>query len=391
MQNLRSKGLRVLAFAETASGHTRCVGLLALQDPPRETAKESIRLARKAGIRTVMITGDNIDTAVAIAKEVGIRGPAVLGSQLPKMTAAQIVKTAVFARVSPAHKLQILEALKSRGEIVAMSGDGVNDAPALKGAHVGVAMGKNGTEVAREAASIVLADDHYATIVAAIAEGRRIYDNIRKFVLFLLRANFDELLFITTAILIGLPLPYLPLHILWINLMTDALPALALGMEKAEPDIMSRPPRPAGEHLLSGEWGRLVIAGAPWLCSVLRFLRVVAQQWCEHRASADDGSHHGDQLRTLHGPLCPEPKAHLADRLVFQSLDTLGYCHSICFTDCPSLLTAGTYLSPGSTQPASVVACDSHCRFWFDILRGNEAAQADADCVIFACRLSLPP
>jgi Ca2+-transporting ATPase len=212
----------------------------------------------------MMITGDNVDTARAIAQRVGIKGAAVGGIELDRMTREELKEclayTSVFARVSPVHKLQILEALQEMGEIVAMSGDGVNDAPALKGANVGVAMGKVGTEVAREAASIVLADDHYATMVAAVREGRRIYDNIRKFVMYLLRANFDELLLIMTTILLGMPLPYLPIHILWINLMTDGLPALALGMEPAERDIMQRPPRPPTQHILSGQFGRLTFA-----------------------------------------------------------------------------------------------------------------------------------
>ncbi|MBU2213034.1 cation-translocating P-type ATPase [Patescibacteria group bacterium] len=259
------KGLRVLAAAIKEKGKVKFLGLVALEDPPREGVKEAINDAKTAGIRTIMITGDNITTAKAIAQQVGIEGDAMLGDEMAlldkRALKKQLKHTTIFARVSPSHKLVILEALQSMGEIVAMSGDGVNDAPALKGSHVGIAMGRNGTEVAREAASIVLADDHYSTIVNAIREGRRIYDNIRKFILYLLRANFDELLLIITVLAVGMPLPYLPIHILWINLMTDGLPALALGMERAEADIMRRPPRPHNEHLLSGEWGRLVIAG----------------------------------------------------------------------------------------------------------------------------------
>lgn len=259
-----STGLRVLACAVKKGDTITIVGLVAMEDPPRRTVKQAIKEAKTAGIRTIMITGDNVKTAASIAKQVGIIGKAFHGSEIDQMTDHQLrvalKDAAVFARVSPIHKLRILEALQSDGEIVAMSGDGVNDAPALKGAHVGVAMGKVGTEVAREASSIVLADDHFATIVLAIKEGRRIYDNIKKFVLFLLRANFDELLFIATTIILGMPLPYLPLHILWINLMTDGLPALALGMEPAERDIMKRQPRNQNEHILHGEWGRLVFS-----------------------------------------------------------------------------------------------------------------------------------
>jgi len=270
---LAEEGLRVLGCAVRENGMElpRFVGLIAMEDPPRETAATAVAQAKNAGIRTIMITGDNIATAQAIAADVGIEGDALLGEQLddlsPEELAEKVKTVSVFARVSPVHKVAILNALKMNGEIVAMSGDGVNDAPALKGAHVGVAMGKNGTEVAREAASIVLADDHYSTIVEAIREGRRIYDNIRKFVLYLLRANFDELLLITTTLLLGIPVPYLPIHILWINLMTDGLPALALGMEPAEKDVMTRPPRSPNEHILSGEWGRLSLA-ALWAYAV---------------------------------------------------------------------------------------------------------------------------
>ncbi|MFH1670958.1 MAG: cation-translocating P-type ATPase [Patescibacteria group bacterium] len=265
------KGLRVLAAAIKEKGRVKFLGLVALEDPPCEGVKEAIQDAKNAGIRTILITGDNIVTAKAIALQVGIEGDAMMGDEMvtldKKELKMQLKTTSIFARVSPSHKLKILEALQSMGEIVAMSGDGVNDAPALKGSHVGIAMGRNGTEVAREAASIVLADDHYSTIVNAIQEGRRIYDNIRKFILYLLRANSAELILIMTVLVIGMPLPYLPIHILWINLMTDGLPALALGMEKAETDIMNRPPRPSREHLLSGECGRLVIT-ALWTFSI---------------------------------------------------------------------------------------------------------------------------
>ncbi len=256
-------GLRVLAFAikEGKKGKAELIGLLGLEDPPRPKVKIAIEQAKDAGIRTVMITGDHAETAKAIAHQVGLTGEVMRGADIDELKPGQLrqrVKDiSIYARVSPSHKLAILEALQENKHIVAMTGDGVNDAPALKGAHVGVAMGKNGTEVAREAASMVLLDDDYSTIIPAIREGRRIYDNIRKFVLFLLRSNFDEILFISTCIFLNIPLPYLPIHLLWINLMTDSLPALALGMERAEPNVMKRPPRNAGEHLLSGEWFRL--------------------------------------------------------------------------------------------------------------------------------------
>ena len=258
------KGLRVLACAVKEGDTVELIGLIAMQDPPRPTVKAAIAQSKQAGIRTIMITGDNLRTAKAIAESVGIEGKAMHGSEIDQLEPEQLMQTledtSIFARVSPEHKLKILNALKEMGEIVAMSGDGVNDAPALKGAHVGIAMGNVGTEVAREASSIVLADDCFATIVAAVAEGRRIYDNIIKFVVFLLRTNFDELLFISTCMFLGMPLPYLALHILWINLMTDSLPALALGMEPAEPDVMKRPPRSPTQHLLHGEFVRLAVA-----------------------------------------------------------------------------------------------------------------------------------
>jgi Ca2+-transporting ATPase len=193
-----------------------------------------------------------------------MQSPVVEGKELDEMhedfLRERLKTVSIFARVSPEHKVKILEALQHSGEIVAMGGDGVNDAPALKKAHVGFAMGRKGTDVARETAQIVLTDDHFATIVEAIEEGRTIYDNIRKFVVFLLRANFDELLVVFTTILLGFPLPLLPIHLLLINLVTDSLPAIALALEKPEPNVMRRPPRDPRAHILHGERFFIVLA-----------------------------------------------------------------------------------------------------------------------------------
>lgn len=274
-KEMASTGLRVLACAVKEGGKARFIGLVAMEDPPRPGVAEALADAESAGIRTIMITGDNRDTAAAIAKKVGIRGDAMDGHQLDALDKAGLVNAlktvSVFARVSPMHKVAILEALQSQGEIVAMSGDGVNDASALKGAHVGIAMGKNGTEVAREAGSIVLTDDNYVSIIAAVREGRRIYDNIRKFVLFLLQANMGELFLLMITTFLKLPTPLLALQILWINLMTDSLPALALSMEPEEPDIMQRPPRSPNETLLTGEWGMLLLSSLWMSCFAFVF------------------------------------------------------------------------------------------------------------------------
>lgn len=266
-ERMAATGLRVLGIAVAEGKKTpRFLGLIAMEDPPRAAVAGALKEALSAGIRTVMITGDNIDTAAAIAKRVGIKGEAVDGRTIDTWSADQLkekVKTvSVYARVTPEHKIAICKALQQNGEVVAMTGDGVNDAPALKAAHVGVSMGKDGTQVAREAASLILADDNYATIVGAIREGRVIYDNIKKFILYLVQANLAQLMLITITVVLGLPLPLLPLHILWINLMTDGLPALALGMEKAEPDVMRRPPRPLKEHLFAGDTMRLFLASS---------------------------------------------------------------------------------------------------------------------------------
>jgi Ca2+-transporting ATPase len=240
------------------------LGLMGMIDPPRAEAKEANRLCQQAGIKTVMITGDHKLTAVAIAKELGmLKSDVVLtGAELDNMSDEEFEKivedVAVYARVSPEHKLRIVGALKKKGQIVAMTGDGVNDAPALKQADIGVAMGITGTDVTREAADMVLADDNFATIVNAVDGGRSIYDNIRKFSFFLMRCNFDELGIIASFALMGLELPLTAGMILWLNLVTDGGPAVALTMEPPEPDVMERPPRNPNEGVLHGRLASII-------------------------------------------------------------------------------------------------------------------------------------
>jgi Ca2+-transporting ATPase len=241
------------------------LGLVGMIDPPREEAKSANNLCRQAGIKTVMITGDHQLTAVAVAKEIGMMGKddiALTGEELNKLNEEEfdeVVKNvAVYARVSPEHKLRIVRALKKKGEIVAMTGDGVNDAPALKQSDIGVAMGITGTDVTKEAADMVLADDNFATIVSAVEGGRSIYDNIRKFSFFLMRCNFDELFIIGTFALMGMEIPLTAGMILWLNLVTDGGPALALTMDPPEKDIMKRPPRNPNEGVLYGRMASMI-------------------------------------------------------------------------------------------------------------------------------------
>ena len=225
------------------------VGLTGMHDPPRPEVKAAITTCHLAGIRVVMITGDHPHTAVAIAQELGIGSgaPAVTGLEMDKISEPELQRRApeiaVYARVTAAHKLRIVRALKANDAVVAMTGDGVNDAPAIKGADIGIAMGKSGTEVTKQAADLVITDDNFATIVAAIEEGRGIYNNIRKTLEFLLAGNTGELLLMTIAVAVGLPSPLLPIHLLWINLVTDGLPALCLADDPIDPDVMKRRPR----------------------------------------------------------------------------------------------------------------------------------------------------
>jgi Ca2+-transporting ATPase len=238
------------------------LGMVGMMDPPRPEVKEAVARCREAGIRPVMITGDHRITAEAIAANLGILRPEdriLTGQDLaaltPQALESAIPSLSVYARVAPEHKVRIVQALKRRGEVVAMTGDGVNDAPALRAADIGVSMGRIGTDVAREASDMVLLDDNFATIVAAVEEGRVIYDNIRKFTRYMLSHNAGEILTVFFAILWGLPLPLLPVQILWMNLVTDGLPALALGVEPAERDVMKRPPRRPRESLFAGGLG----------------------------------------------------------------------------------------------------------------------------------------
>jgi Ca2+-transporting ATPase len=245
------------------------VGLIGLEDPARADVPHAIKDCRAAGIRVVMVTGDHAVTARSIGRAVGLGHTAahvVEGKQVERVVKGksdELGQIGIFARVSPAEKLALVRAYQDAGAIVAMTGDGVNDAPALREAHIGIAMGRTGTEVNREASDIVLADDNFATIVAAVEEGRGIFENIRKTIVYLLAGNTGELAVVFVAAVLGLPPPLLPLHLLWINLVTDGIPALALVTDRSRDSTMKRPPRPASEPMLGfKEWRGVVLAGA---------------------------------------------------------------------------------------------------------------------------------
>lgn len=269
--DMANDALRVLAIAqrhfdalpdtispETVENHLTLIGLVAMIDPARPEVRPAIDRARHAGIRTVMVTGDYPDTARAIADQIGLLragGRIVRGTDIDQMEPDDLVEVIedvdVFARVSPEHKVRIVEAFRARDHVVAMTGDGVNDAPALKRASIGVAMGITGTDVSKETADMVLTDDNYVSIVSAVEQGRVIYSNIRKFVYFLLSCNLAEIAVIFLATLAGAPSPLTPIQLLWLNLLTDGAPALALGVEKGDPDVMDRPPRPLREPIIN--------------------------------------------------------------------------------------------------------------------------------------------
>ncbi|MED4586439.1 calcium-translocating P-type ATPase, SERCA-type [Brevibacillus choshinensis] len=277
---MAGKALRVLAFAyKTLQGYRPgqpigsvennlvFVGVAGMIDPPREEVRPAINLCHQAGIKTVMITGDHKVTAEAIARQIGLvrgYGEVLEGRDLDNLSDTQlgeyVERVSVYARVSPEHKLRIVRALQSKGHVVAMTGDGVNDAPAIKTSDIGIAMGITGTDVTKEAADLVLRDDNFATIVSAVEEGRNIYDNIRKFIRYLLASNVGEILVMFFAMLLGLPLPMVPIQILWVNLVTDGLPAMALGVDQAEADTMYQHPRNKAENIFSRGLGWKIIS-----------------------------------------------------------------------------------------------------------------------------------
>ena len=300
-ERMAADGLRVLAFAsrewpaapnpltvESVERDLCFLGLVGLMDPPRPEAKEAVELCCSAGITPVMITGDHPATALAIARRLGIGedGRVLTGQDLARMTDAELAEgveqVRIYARVAPEQKIRIVKALQQNGEFVAMTGDGVNDAPALKRANIGIAMGKIGTDVAREASHMVLLDDNFASIVGSVREGRRIFDNIRKFIKYTMTSNSAEIWTLFLAPFLMLPIPLLPVHILWINLVTDGLPGLALAVEPEEPGVMQRPPRPPQESIFAhGMWQHIL-----WVGLLMGGVSLSVQAWAYFTGSA---------------------------------------------------------------------------------------------------------
>lgn len=333
---MAERGLRVLCIAmrrwDTLPDSVTCeiveiklsiLGLVGMMDPPREEVKEAVNLCKTAGIRPVMITGDHPVTARAIAERVGFLEPSdhdnvITGQELDRLSLAEfeekVENIRVYARVAPEQKLKIVKALQDKGQFVAMTGDGVNDAPALKRADIGVAMGITGTDVSKEAAHMILLDDNFATIVRAVQEGRKIYDNIRKFIRYLLTTNSGEIWTLFLAPILGLPVPLLPIHLLWVNLVTDGLPALALSVEPAEGDVMKRPPRNPKESIFAHGLGLHAI----WVGILMGVIVLSIQAW----SLANVDAHWQTMVFTV---LCLTQLGHvLAIRSERQSLFKMG-------------------------------------------------------------------
>lgn len=334
-ERISSHGLRVLAVAirewdevpgdltsEVVENNLTFIGLVGMMDPPREEAKDAVSMCKAAGIIPVMITGDHPITASTIARRLGILDEdfkaVMTGRELEKLPLEEfeerVEKVRVYARVAPEQKLKIVKALQDKGQYVAMTGDGVNDAPALKRADIGVAMGIAGTDVSKEASDMILLDDNFATIVKAVKDGRRIYDNIRKFVKYTMTSNSAEILAIFLAPFLGLPIPLLPVHILWINLVTDGLPGLALAVEPEEEDVMKRPPRPPKESIFAHGLSTHII----WVGLLMSFVTLFTQAF----SIALGGYHWQTMVFTV---LCLSQMGHvLAIRSEKQSLFKLG-------------------------------------------------------------------
>ncbi len=356
-ESMSAKGLRVLGIAmkkwdespddispENVETGLTFLGLVGMMDPPREEAREAVRSCKTAGIKPVMITGDHPLTAKAVAERLGIleddSREIITGRELEKLPLKEfeerVEHISVYARVAPEQKLKIVKALQDKGQFVAMTGDGVNDAPAIKRADIGVAMGVTGTDVAKEASHMILLDDNFATIVKAVREGRKIYDNIRKFIKYLLTTNSGELWTLFLAPLIGLPVPLLPIHILWINLVTDGLPALALSVEPAEGNVMNRPPRHPKESIFAHGLGLHAI----WVGLLMAGIVLFVQAW----SIKTDHAHWQTMVFTV---LCLTQLGHvLAIRSERESLFTIGL-----FTNKPLL---GAVLLSFALQLAAV-------------------------------------
>ncbi|MBC7509358.1 MAG: cation-translocating P-type ATPase, partial [Ferruginibacter sp.] len=334
VDDMAAKGYRVLGFAcrywdalpenpdsETHESALQFLGLTSIIDPPREEVVEAVVQCKTAGIVPVMITGDHPLTAKTIAQRIGIlsseKDIVITGQQLAALDIdsflTKVEKIKVYARVSPEQKLQIVKTLQQKGHYVAMTGDGVNDAPSLKRANIGIAMGITGTDVSKEAAHMILLDDNFSTIVKAVKEGRRIYDNILKFIKYMMTTNSGELWTLLLGPIIGLPVALLPIHILWINLVSDGLPAIALSYEKAEKDIMSRPPRPPQQSVFANGRGMHML----WVGMLMAGIALSLQGWAIN---------HGLHWQTIvFNVLCLSQLGHvLAIRSEHQSLFSIG-------------------------------------------------------------------